>query len=180
MWENLSRFKLHVAWPNISLQMMKPNFSNLLHLLSVSEVVFPWLVSSFSGYFAVTIGFPWMLINPCDQMFSSISFSCENCLGCSCLHLWKTYPLINLNSVNICQWGAEGMFQLIHNLIYTCTCTEFVVKIDQKETHLSAWVFILVVVVEGAMLLLHPVPEMLIHLENVKAQIKKYVSTNAL
>ena len=48
---------------------MKPNLLNLHHLLSVSEVVFPWLVSSFSGYFAVTIGFPWMLINPCDQLF---------------------------------------------------------------------------------------------------------------
>ena len=54
---------------------MKPNLLNLLHLLSVSEVVFPWLVSSFSGYFAVTIGFPWMLINPCDQLFSPASLS---------------------------------------------------------------------------------------------------------
>ena len=50
-----------------------------------------------------------------------------------------------------------------------CTCTELVVKIDSKETHLSASVFIPVVVVEGAMLLLQPVPEML---KNVKAQIK--------
>ena len=60
------------------------------------------------------------------------------------------------------------------------TCTELVVKIDSKETHLSALVFIPVVVVEGAMLLLQPVPEVLIQLENVKAQIKRYVSTNTL
>ena len=68
--------------------------------------------------------------------------------------------------------AADGRFQLIHNLIYTCTCTELIVKIDSKETHLSASVFVLVVVVEGAVLLLQPVPEMLIWLENVKAQIK--------
>ena len=55
--------------------MRKPNLLNLLHLFSVSEVVFPWLVSSFSGYFAVTIGFPWMLINPCDQLFFPASLS---------------------------------------------------------------------------------------------------------
>ena len=68
--------------------------------------------------------------------------------------------------------AADGRFQPIHNLIYMCTCTELVVKIDSKETHLLASVFILVVVVEGAVLLLQPVPEMLIWLENVKAQIK--------
>ena len=55
--------------------MRKPNLLNLRHLLSVSEVVFPWLVSSFSGYFAVMIGFPWMLINPCDQLFVPASLS---------------------------------------------------------------------------------------------------------
>ena len=76
--------------------------------------------------------------------------------------------------------AADGRFQPIHNLIYTCTCTELVVKIDSKETHLSALVFIPVVVVEGAVLLLQPVPEMLIQLENVKAQIKRYVSTDTL
>ena len=76
--------------------------------------------------------------------------------------------------------AAEGRFQPIHNLIYTCTCTELVVTIDSKETHLSASVFILVVLVEGAVLLLQPVPEMLIWLENVKAQIKRYVSTDTL
>ena len=76
--------------------------------------------------------------------------------------------------------AADGRFQPIHNLIYTCTCTELVVKIDSKETHLSASVFVPVVVVEGAILLLQPVPEMLIWLENVKAQIKRYVSTNTL
>ena len=46
--------------------------------------------------------------------------------------------------------AADGRFQLIHDLIYMCTCTEFVVKIDSKETHLSASDFIPVVVVEGA------------------------------
>ena len=55
--------------------MRKPNLLNLRRLLSVSEVVFPWLVSSFSGYFAVMIGFPWMLINPCDQLFFPASLS---------------------------------------------------------------------------------------------------------
>ena len=35
-------------------------------------------------------------------------------------------------------------------------------------------------VVEMAMLLLQPVSEMLIHLENVKAQTKQYVSTDTL
>ena len=76
--------------------------------------------------------------------------------------------------------AAEGRFQPIHNLIYMCTFTELIVKIDSKETHLSASIFIPVVVVEGAVLLLQPVPEMLIWLENVKAQIKRYVSTNTL
>ena len=76
--------------------------------------------------------------------------------------------------------AAEGRFQPIHNLIYMCTCTELVVKIDSKETHLSASVFISVVVVEGAVLLLQPVSEMLICLENVKAQIKQYVLTDTL
>ena len=76
--------------------------------------------------------------------------------------------------------AADGRFQPIYNLIYTCTCTELVVEIDSKETHLSASVFIPVVAVEGAMLLIQPVPEMLIWLENVKAQIKRYVSTNTL
>ena len=76
--------------------------------------------------------------------------------------------------------AADGRFQPIHNLIYTCTCTELIVKIDSKETHLLASVFIPVVLVEGAVLLLQPVPEMLIHLENVKAQIKRYVSTDTL
>ena len=76
--------------------------------------------------------------------------------------------------------ATEGRFQPIHNLIYTCTCTELVVKIDSKETHLSASVFVLVVLVEGAVLLLQPVPEMLNHLENVEAQIKRYVSTDTL
>ena len=76
--------------------------------------------------------------------------------------------------------AADGRFQPIHNLIYMCTCTELFVKIDSKETHLSASVFVPVVVVEGAVLLLQPVPEMLIRLENVKAQIKRYVSTDTL
>ena len=76
--------------------------------------------------------------------------------------------------------AADGMFQPIHNLIYTCICTELIVKIDSKETHLLASVFVPVVVVEGAVLLLQPVPEMLIQLENVKAQIKRYISTNTL
>ena len=75
--------------------------------------------------------------------------------------------------------AADGRFQPIHNLIYTYTCTELI-TIDSKETHLLASVFLLVVVVEGAMLLLQPVPEMLIRLENVKAQIKQYVSTDTL
>ena len=55
--------------------MRKPNLLNLHRLLSVSEIVFPWLVSSFSGYFGVMIGFPWMLINPCDQLFFPASLS---------------------------------------------------------------------------------------------------------
>ena len=76
--------------------------------------------------------------------------------------------------------AADGRFQPIHNLIYMCTCTELVFKIDSKETHLSASVFVLMVVVDGAVLLLQPVPEMLIWLENVKAQIKRYVSTDTL
>ena len=58
--------------------------------------------------------------------------------------------------------AADGRFQPIHNLIYTCTCTELVIEIDSKETHLSASVFVPVVLVEGAVLLLQPVPEMLI------------------
>ena len=74
--------------------------------------------------------------------------------------------------------ATDGRFQLIHNFIYMCTCTELVVKIDSKETHLSALVFVPVVVVEGAVLLLQLVPEMLIWLE--KAQIKRYVSTDTL
>ena len=76
--------------------------------------------------------------------------------------------------------AAEGRFQPIHNLMYTCTCTKLVVKIDSKETHLSALVFVPVAMVERAMLLLQPVPEMLNHLENVKAQIKRYVSIDTL
>ena len=76
--------------------------------------------------------------------------------------------------------AADGRFQPIHNLIYTCTCTELIVKIDSNETHLLASVFIPVVLVEGAVLLLQPVPEMLNCLENVKAQIKRYVSTDTL
>ena len=75
--------------------------------------------------------------------------------------------------------AAEGRFQLIHNLIYMCTCTELG-KIDSKETHLPASVFILMGVVEVAMLLIKPVSEILIHPENVKAQIKQYVSTDTL
>ena len=74
--------------------------------------------------------------------------------------------------------AADGRFQPIHNLIYTCTCIELIVKIDSKETHLLASVFVPVVVVEGAVLLLQPVPEMLIWLENVK--IKRYVSIDTL
>ena len=50
--------------------------------------------------------------------------------------------------------AAEGRFQLIHSLIYMCTCTELVVKIDSKETHLLSLVFIPVGVVEVAVLLL--------------------------
>ena len=73
--------------------------------------------------------------------------------------------------------AADDRFQPIHNLIYMCRCTELVIKIDSKETHLLASVFIPVVMVEGAVLLLQPVPEML---ENVKAQIKRYVSTDTL
>ena len=95
------------------------------------------------------------------------------------MFLWQlkstSNTLVHLEAV-----AAEGRFQLIHNLIYTCTCTELVVTIDSKETHLSASVFIPVVVVEWAMLLLQLVPEMLIWLENVKAQIKRYVSTDTL
>ena len=76
--------------------------------------------------------------------------------------------------------AADGRFQPIHNLIYTCTCTELVIKIDSKETHLSALVFVPVVLVEVAVLLLQPVPEMLIGLENMKEQIKRHVLTDTL
>ena len=76
--------------------------------------------------------------------------------------------------------AADGRFQPIHNLIYTCTCTELIIKIDSKETHLSASVFVPVVLVEVAVLLLQPVPEMLIGLENMKEQIKRHVLTDTL
>ena len=76
--------------------------------------------------------------------------------------------------------AADGRFQPIHNLIYTCTCTELIIKIDSKETHLSASVFVPVVLVEAAVLLLQPVPEMLIGLENMKEQIKQHVLTDTL
>ena len=38
--------------------------------------------------------------------------------------------------------AAKGRSQLIHNLIYMCTCTKLVVKINSKEIHLLALVFI--------------------------------------
>ena len=95
------------------------------------------------------------------------------------MFLWQLKTTSN-TLVHVEAVAAEGRFQLIHNLIYMCTCTELIVTVDSKETHLSASVFIPVVAVEGAMLLLQPVPEMLIQLENVKAQIKRYVSTDTL